>query len=154
VEAHRVETSRLPYFLDNRLTDGGKIVSLMRRPTYVFLVVSFLLDFSPSYKHSLSPHSCYVPWPPHPPWLDHSVGKRTSYEAPHYAVFSNLTSLHLSSVLIFSSATWRTRSLYVCSTQEQDGNGFPFLCLLRLAGLRWRYPKLPPHANQVTDSVI
>jgi hypothetical protein len=26
------ETSRLPRFLDNRLTDGGEIVSLTRRP--------------------------------------------------------------------------------------------------------------------------
>jgi hypothetical protein len=26
------ETSRLPLFLDNRLTDGGEVVSLMRRP--------------------------------------------------------------------------------------------------------------------------
>jgi hypothetical protein len=31
--AHKVfETSRLPYFLDNRLTDGGEVVSLTRRP--------------------------------------------------------------------------------------------------------------------------
>jgi hypothetical protein len=26
------ETSRLPHFLDNRLTDGGEVVSPMRRP--------------------------------------------------------------------------------------------------------------------------
>jgi hypothetical protein len=26
------DTSRLPHFLDNRLTDGGEVVSLMRRP--------------------------------------------------------------------------------------------------------------------------
>jgi hypothetical protein len=31
VEAHRVETSRLPHFLDNRLTDGGEVVSLTYR---------------------------------------------------------------------------------------------------------------------------
>jgi hypothetical protein len=28
------ETSRLPKFLDNRLTDGGEVASLMRRPTF------------------------------------------------------------------------------------------------------------------------
>jgi hypothetical protein len=28
------ETSRLPHFLDNRLTDGGEIVSLRRRPPF------------------------------------------------------------------------------------------------------------------------
>jgi hypothetical protein len=42
------ETSRLPYFLDNRLIDGGKVVSLTRRPPftpqedscYLFLLVA------------------------------------------------------------------------------------------------------------------
>jgi hypothetical protein len=27
------ETSRLPHFLDNRLTDGGEVFSLTRRPS-------------------------------------------------------------------------------------------------------------------------
>jgi hypothetical protein len=35
LEAHRVyETSRLPHFLDNRFTDGGKVVSFKRRPPF------------------------------------------------------------------------------------------------------------------------
>jgi hypothetical protein len=29
------ETSRLPHFLDNRLTDGGEVVSLTRRPLFI-----------------------------------------------------------------------------------------------------------------------
>jgi hypothetical protein len=43
-------------------------------PTYVlvFLVVSFLLTFPPVYYPHSSSHSCYMPCPPHPPWLDHS----------------------------------------------------------------------------------
>jgi hypothetical protein len=28
------ETSRLPHFLYNRLTDGGEVVSFTRRPTF------------------------------------------------------------------------------------------------------------------------
>jgi hypothetical protein len=28
-------TSRLPHFLDNRLADGGKVISLMRRPLFI-----------------------------------------------------------------------------------------------------------------------
>jgi hypothetical protein len=50
----------------------------------------------------LFPRSCYMPCPSHPPWLDH-LAKSTSYEVLHYAVFSNLISLHLSLVQIFSS---------------------------------------------------
>jgi hypothetical protein len=48
----------------------------MARPCFnidvlVFLVVSFLLAFPPiSYMHSLFPHSCYIPYHSHPPWLD------------------------------------------------------------------------------------
>jgi hypothetical protein len=33
------ETSRIPHFLDSRLTDGREIVSLMRRPHFVLLKI-------------------------------------------------------------------------------------------------------------------
>jgi hypothetical protein len=32
--AQGCETSRLPHFLDSRLTDGGEVVSLTRRPPF------------------------------------------------------------------------------------------------------------------------
>jgi hypothetical protein len=34
MEAHRVETMRLPHFLDNQLTDGGEVVSLTHQPPF------------------------------------------------------------------------------------------------------------------------
>jgi hypothetical protein len=41
------ETSRFPHFLDNRLTDGGEVVSLTRWPPFIFQEdswYSFLLE--------------------------------------------------------------------------------------------------------------
>jgi hypothetical protein len=42
------ETSRLPHFLDNRLSDGGDVVSFTRRPAALYPPVdswySFLLE--------------------------------------------------------------------------------------------------------------
>jgi hypothetical protein len=62
----------------------------------VFIVVSYLLAFPPmSYMHSSS-HSCHMPCPFHPPWLHHS-------NYTWRRVFSNLPSLHLSLVQIFTS---------------------------------------------------
>jgi hypothetical protein len=58
-----------------------------------------------------------MPCPSHSPWLDNFnyIWRRvTGYEALHYAVFSNLLSLHPSSVQIFPSAPCsQTPSVYV-----------------------------------------
>jgi hypothetical protein len=35
VDAHRVVRSRLPHFLDSRLTDCGKVVSFTRQPLFI-----------------------------------------------------------------------------------------------------------------------
>jgi hypothetical protein len=35
MKVHGVETSRLPHFLDNRLTDGGEAVSPTLRPPFI-----------------------------------------------------------------------------------------------------------------------
>jgi hypothetical protein len=79
----------------------------------VFLVVSFLLAFPPvSYMHS-SP-SPFVPCPSQSPWL------YVSYEAPHYADFTNLPSPHLPSDQIFPSALFsETPSAYVTPLMSQ-----------------------------------
>jgi hypothetical protein len=46
------ETSRLPHFLDNRLTDGGEVVSFTRRPAAFYPQedswYSFLLEAEPT----------------------------------------------------------------------------------------------------------
>jgi hypothetical protein len=37
---HSCEASRSPYFLDNHLNRGGKVVSLMRGPQFTPIIVS------------------------------------------------------------------------------------------------------------------
>jgi hypothetical protein len=47
--------SRLPHFLDNRLTDGGEVVSLTRRPPFIPQEdswYSFLLEAESNRGHS------------------------------------------------------------------------------------------------------
>jgi hypothetical protein len=40
-----VKKSRLPHFLDNRLTDGGKVVSLTRQPAALYPQEDFWYSF-------------------------------------------------------------------------------------------------------------
>jgi hypothetical protein len=54
---------------------------------------------------------------------------------------------------------WRAMLPHLYSPQEHGGpvtplgTGFPFRRLLRFAGLRWRYPNLPPHGHQLDGRV-
>jgi hypothetical protein len=52
-------------------------------------------------------------------WNTLYMAKSTNYEAPHYTVFSNLLSLHLSSVQIFSwTPCSQTHTVYVPQCQR------------------------------------
>jgi hypothetical protein len=92
--------------------------SLLGYDVLVFPVVSFLLAFPPiPYMHSSSPTfvlhvlpiSSSLTWS-----FNLYLENSTSYVGPHYVVFSNLLSLHLSSVQIFSSTPCsQTPSVYV-----------------------------------------
>jgi cellulose synthase/poly-beta-1,6-N-acetylglucosamine synthase-like glycosyltransferase len=89
------------------------VLILTRHRWLGLLLDVFFLAFPPkSYMDSSTPRSCYMPCPSHPPCRDHS--KSTSYEAPHYAVFSSLLLFHPSWTQIFSSAPCsQTPSNYV-----------------------------------------
>jgi hypothetical protein len=60
--------------------------------------LSLWLSHQNPISNQLRPHACYMYCPSLPPWLELYLTKSTSYVAPVYAVFSNLPSLHLSSV--------------------------------------------------------
>jgi hypothetical protein len=45
------EMSRLPHFLDNRLTDGGEVVSLTRRPPFTLRKILLEADSNPGPLH-------------------------------------------------------------------------------------------------------
>jgi hypothetical protein len=55
------------------------------------------------------PHECYISYPSHPPWRDHSnytyLEKSTSYAAPHRPIFSSPLPFYTSLIQIFSSAS-------------------------------------------------
>jgi hypothetical protein len=69
--------------------------------------IIYALRFFPFVLHAL-PISYSLTWSF---WL--YLMKNTSYGAPHYTVYSNLSSLHLSSVQIFSTPCSQTPSVYV-----------------------------------------
>jgi hypothetical protein len=107
------EPSSCPYREPDQSNPYHPVLSLRSifiLPTHVFVfvfpVASYLLPFTPiSYMHS---H--YLPFVLHALPLSSSLtwsfylAKCTSYEAPHYAVFSKLLSRLVSLVQIFSSA--------------------------------------------------
>jgi hypothetical protein len=65
------------------------------------------------------------------------LAKRTSYEAPHYGAFSNLPSLHPSSVQIFSSAPCsQTPSVSVPPLMPRDQVSYTYRTTGRITDLR------------------
>jgi hypothetical protein len=98
-----------PYYL-------SKIHFNINVPTNVmiFLMVSFLLGFSPiSSMHSYSPHSCYMPCLSHPPWLIHS-----NYTW-HKVQFMKLRTMRV--VLLLHI---RTRKEYIAYISPEDGRKY------------------------------
>jgi hypothetical protein len=80
-------------------------------PSGIFLLVSHKYP-----THSSSLLSCYIPCSSHSPWLRHSnyTWKRVHVMKHYFSVFSNLLSLHLSSVQIFfSTPCSHTPSVYI-----------------------------------------
>jgi hypothetical protein len=82
--------------------------NIIHPPTSCSFYLSLSLWLSHQYPTCipLRPYSCYISCQSNPSWLDHSnyIVEESSYEALHYAFFSNFLSLHLSTVQIFSSA--------------------------------------------------
>jgi hypothetical protein len=95
------------------------------RPTYilVFLVASFLL-ISHQYPIfiSLFPHSCYMPCPSHPPWLDHSnyIWRRVQVMKLLIMQFSP-TSCHLSLFGPNTVSTLSSNTLNLCCSLPNMG---------------------------------
>jgi hypothetical protein len=121
---HKSPPARSIQSIPSHLNSLISVLILSSQLRLGFIRASFLLAFLPkSYMHSSSlsfvlyvlPIASSLPWSF---WL--YLAKSTSYEAPHYAVLSKLLSLHLSSVLIFSSApSSQTRSVHITLLMSQ-----------------------------------
>jgi hypothetical protein len=75
--------------------------------------------------HFAPPHASYIPWPSHPPWLDHLIIVGNEYIS-YKAVFSYLLPLHPSLVQIFSSAPCsQTSSVYVPPLMSENVSSTP-----------------------------
>jgi hypothetical protein len=92
-------------------------LNIIHPPTsWVFLVVSFLLALSPiCIPPAPLPHSCCMPCPSHPPWLDHNyIWQGVQVMRLFIMQFSPPSCHFLSSVQIFASAPcFQTPSVYV-----------------------------------------
>jgi hypothetical protein len=57
-------------------------------------------------------HVCYMPWISHPPCLD--MVKSTSYQIPHYVVFSNIMSLTRQETFWISTLMVSSSKQFIC----------------------------------------
>jgi hypothetical protein len=85
--------------------------------THLHLSLSFWLSHQYPICIPLHSHSCYMFCPSHSPWLDHSNWRSVQVMKliiMQFSSTSNLLSLHISSIQIFSSATYsETLPVYV-----------------------------------------
>jgi hypothetical protein len=93
---------------------------LTSKSTHLCLGVLSSLSFWLSHQYPLYipilSHLCYMPCPPHPPWLDHSIfGEEYNLLKLLIMQFSPI-SQHLSLVQIFSFSTLFSDTLSLCSS--------------------------------------
>jgi hypothetical protein len=103
--------------------------------------------------HSSSPYSCYIPCPSQPR-LDGSnynyLSRSTSYEAPHYAVYSWLLLLRslLRPHILFSTSFWKTLSL--CSSLNvRNQISHPYITTSK-----WMFGTLTPYQRPLSVCTI